>query len=670
MARSNIRLLWILLFAACVLAVVLKTAAPWLTAFPANWQLPITTWVAALTSPVFAWMQPAGRAMAAGLDIPLRLIRAILLWVPWPAFRLFFMALSAYASGWRLAVFCMLALSYLVVTGYWAPSMNTLAIIAIAVPISVVAGFAMGALAHRFKRLAPPIEGLLDLMQTVPAFAYLIPMLLVFGFGPAAGLVANIVYALPPMVRNTMLGLAQVPQAVLDAADMSGATRRQKFWLAEIPTALPRLLVGVNQTIMSALSIVIIVAVIGGFDDIGWAVLSAMRRAEMGNSLMSGLVIVLLAILLDRITLGLATRARNGPTTLSSGQFGRISLGVLVLGLGLKALFPGADFLPEKIGSDLADMLDDTLLAFVTWSAPFFAGLRNGVTYGLMLPLRIGVAGAASPAVWGFALTPVLLAGYVAVTAILAACAGRRWLAVVFVGLMFFTGLPGFPWFGFILAVTLLAHGGGGPRLALFAFVALLVILLAGLWLPLMQSAYLVVIAVTICLLIGGALGVWAAQNDAVSRILQPVNDTLQTMPQFVFLIPALMLFKVGEFTALIAIVLYAIVPPIRYVEQGLRTVPVDVVEAARQMGTTPRQLLWQVKMPMARPAILLGLNQTIMAALSMLVIAALVGTRDLGQQVFVALGKADPGLGIVAGLSIAAVALIADRMLRGYAVK
>ena len=121
--------------------------------------------------------------------------------------------------------------------------------------------------------------------------------------------------------------------------------------------------------------------------------------------------------------------------------------------------------------------------------------MRNGVTYGLMLPLRIGVAGAASPAVWGIALTPLLLAGYVAATVALAACAGRRWLAVAFAGLMFFTGLPGFPWFGFILAVTLLAHGGGGPRLALFSFVALLVILLAGLWLPLMQSAYLIVIA-------------------------------------------------------------------------------------------------------------------------------------------------------------------------------
>ena len=667
---SGLRLLWILLFAACVLATLLKTAAPWLTAFPASWQLPITTWVAALTSPVFTWMQPAGRAMAAGLDMPLRLIRAILLWVPWPAFMLFLAALSAYASGWRLAVFCVLALGYLVMAGYWAPSMNTLAIIAIAVPISVLAGFAMGALAHRFKRLAPPIEGLLDLMQTVPAFAYLIPMLLVFGFGPAAGLVASIIYALPPMVRNTMLGLAQVPPTVLDAADMSGATPGQKFWLAEIPTAMPRLLVGVNQTIMSALSIVIIVAVIGGFDDIGWAVLAAMRRAELGNSLMSGLVIVLVAVLLDRITLGLATRSRSTTARMSRRLFGGISLAALILGLGLKALFPGTDFLPDKMGDDIARALDHGLLAFVTLTAPFFATFRDGVSYGLMLPLRIGVVGAASPAVWGFTLTPLLLAGYVAVILGLAALAGRWKMAVLFAGLIFFTGLPGFPWFGFILAVTLLAYGGGGPRLALFSFASLVVILLAGLWLPLMQSAYLVAIAVTICLLIGGALGVWAAQNDTVSRILRPINDTLQTMPQFVFLIPALMLFKVGEFTALIAIVLYAIVPPIRYVEQGLRTVPADVVEAARQMGTTTGQLLWQVKMPMARPAILLGLNQTIMAALSMLVIAALVGTRDLGQQVFVALGKADPGLGIVAGLAIAAVALIADRMLRGYAEK
>ena len=139
---------------------------------------------------------------------------------------------------------------------------------------------------------------------------------------------------------------------------------------------------------------------------------------------------------------------------------------------------------------------------------------------------------------------------------------------------------------------------------------------------------------------LGGALGVWAASNDRVSHILRPINDALQTMPQFVFLIPALMFFKVGEFTALIAIMLYAIVPPIRYVEHGLRNVRPDVVEAARQMGATPAQLLWQVRLPLARPVVMLGLNQTIMAAISMLVIAAMVGTRDLGQLVIKVLGK------------------------------
>ena len=138
-------------------------------------------------------------------------------------------------------------------------------------------------------------------------------------------------------------------------------------------------------------------------------------------------------------------------------------------------------------------------------------------------------------------------------------------------------------------------------------------------------------------------------------------------MPQFVFLIPALMFFKVGEFTALIAIVLYAVVPPIRYVEHGLRHVDAGVMEAVTQIGTTPWQRLWHVRLPLALPVIMLGVNQTIMAALSMLAIAALVGTRDLGQQVYVALGKADAGMGLVAGLSIAFIAIVSDRLIHAW---
>ena len=149
-----------------------------------------------------------------------------------------------------------------------------------------------------------------------------------------------------------------------------------------------------------------------------------------------------------------------------------------------------------------------------------------------------------------------------------------------------------------------------------------------------------------------------------------PINDTLQTMPPFVLLIPVLMLFKVGEFTAMLAIISYAIVPPIRYVEHGLRSVPENITEAATQVGCTPWQTLVQVKLPIAMPIIMLGLNQTIMYGLAMLVIAALVGTQGLGQQIYLALTLADMGGGIVTGVSMALIAMVADRILQGYSRK
>jgi len=316
--------------------------------------------------------------------------------------------------------------------------------------------------------------------------------------------------------------------------------------------------------------------------------------------------------------------------------------------------------------------MNNWVLALVRQYADPLETFKNAVLYYFMLPLRIGMVGAVTPYSWGIALTPTVSAGYaITILGIAAGLAARfGWrpaLAVIAAGLFFYFGFVAFPWPAFFVLVGLLAWRMAGWRIALFALLGLAFMLLTGLWVPLMMSTYLCGVAVLLCLLIGGALGLWAAHNDHVSAVLQPINDTLQTMPQFVFLIPALMFFKVGEFTALIAIMLYAIVPPIRYVEHGLRNLRPDVVEAARQMGCTPRQLLWQVKLPLALPVIVLGLNQTIMAALSMLAIAAMVGTRELGQQVYIALGKADAGLGLIAGLSIALLAMISDRMLRGW---
>jgi len=217
------------------------------------------------------------------------------------------------------------------------------------------------------------------------------------------------------------------------------------------------------------------------------------------------------------------------------------------------------------------------------------------------------------------------------------------------------------------MVVTLLAWQIGGIRVASLSVLGWLFMLFTGIWPQAMLSVYLCLAAVVFCLIVGGALGIWASQNSRVSAFLRPINDTLQTMPLFVILIPFLMFFQIGEFTSFLAIIAYAIVPCIRYTEHGLRNVPESIVEAARSMGTTRRQLLWEVKMPLAVPEIMLGLNQTVLFALAMLVITALVGSKGLGQSVYIALSSADAGKGLVAGLGMALIAIIADRIIQSW---
>ncbi len=667
---------WCALIVLAALCLVLKADFPWLVTFPKEWTFPLAAGVNTVTDVAVAVVQPAFRALSAALEAPMRGARLVLAWLPWPAVMLAMAALAMKSSGIRLAVFAVLALTYIMLAGYWPQSMNTLSLVLLAVPISTVAGFGLGVLGHASLRVRPVLSGALDLMQTVPAFAYLIPLLLLFGFGPVVGLIASAIYATPPMVRNTMLGLDCVPPAISEAGLMSGCTRRQQFWHVEVPTALPQILVGFNQTTMAALSMVIVAAIIGGFEDIGWEVLSSMRKAELGQSILSGLVIALLAILIDRLTLGFANRRPNGPTPAMTWMTGRRLAIVLivagVLAIAVRILWPAGTLLPATGLRMQVGGVNLWLLGLVRDYAWFFNGLRNGVLYCLLLPLKIGISGAAVPAIWGFTFSPlastVYAAGVLLASALLMQRAGwRPALALLVAGTLLYTGFLGFPWPVFILGIALLALQVSGLWLAVFAAAGFLLILVNGLWGALIQSLYLCTLAVLLCLVIGGTLGVWAAYSERVSHILKPICDALQTMPQFVFLIPALMFFKVGEFTALIAIMLYAIVPPIRYVEHGLRHVRADVIEAVEQMGATPAQTLFQAKLPLALPVIMLGLNQTIMASLSMLAIAALVGTRDLGQAVYVALSNADAGMGLIAGLSIAFLAILADRLVQAW---
>jgi glycine betaine/proline transport system permease protein len=185
-----------------------------------------------------------------------------------------------------------------------------------------------------------------------------------------------------------------------------------------------------------------------------------------------------------------------------------------------------------------------------------------------------------------------------------------------------------------------------------------------------MLSVYLCGIAVVFCFIMGTSLGIWAAHNSIVSAIVRPINDTLQTIPLFVILIPFVMLFKIGDFTALLAIIIYAIVPSVRYAEHGIRNLSSEVIEASKMMGSTKMQLLFFVKIPLAMPVIMLGLNQTIMYGIAMLVIAALIGTNGLEQIVFIGLTDGNMGKGLIAGISLAIIAMIADQMTASWSVK
>ena len=665
---------WIGVGLFAVACFMLRDSLPWLQAYPNAWVIPLGDAINAAMAWFVANFKWLFRALSWLLDWPMLWVQQLLHALPWPAVVILVGLLAHRVGGIRLSVFTTVALGYMLVVGYWAESMNTLSLVAVSVPLSIAIGLFLGIAAYRSPRVDRIVQPTLDLMQTVPAFAYLIPILFLFGFGPVVGLIASAIYAAPPMVRNTILGLKQVPPDIVESGDMSGCTPRQRFWLVELPTSMPQIMVGINQTTMAALSMVIIAAIIGGFDDIGWEVLSTMRKAQFGQSVLAGLVIALLAMVLDRLSAGLS-RLRERPLAATASLFERhayllLAVAAVIITVAAAQVAPALARYPETLVFYPAEPLNDA----VTWLVRNYHGamdaLKNNTMFYLLLPVRIGLSQAVSPFSWGFELTSTMVWGYAIGATVAGLLALRRfgWRGLVGVaviaGLLFY-GTTGTPWPVFMAVVTLIAWQAGGPRVALFALLSMLFMLVNGVWEKAMLSVYLCGAAVLVSVVVGGLIGIWAAHNDTVSRVVRPINDTLQTMPQFVLLIPVLMLFKVGEFSALLAVIAYAIVPPIRYFEHGLRNVSPAVVEAAKQSGCTTLQLLFEVKLPMALPVIMLGLNQTIMYGLGMLVIAALVGTQGLGQAVYLALGKADMGMGVITGLSIALVAMVADRILQ-----
>jgi glycine betaine/proline transport system permease protein len=635
--------LWIgALLASFILYAVAGNWLPeWMLDYPRPWRVPVAKQISAFMS----WLledatfglftfKEFTRGIAWVLELPLDLATSLLATgltsgygsnavrlappLSWIAVVGIVTAIGHFARNWKLAALAAGCFLYLAAFGQWHSAMVTLSSIAIAVPFGVAGGLLLGIAGHRWRWFERAITPLLDLMQTIPIFAYLVPILFLFGFGPVAAMIGTIIYAMPPMVRVTMLALRSVPDEIAEFGRMAGCTRRQLTWKVLIPAARPGLMVGVNQVIMLSLNMVIIASMIGA-GGLGYDVLTSLRRLDVGAGLEAGVAIVVLAIALDRLSQAFAARVSAVHHRPPGGLLYRHRWSLAVLALIAVTYAAGL----------LVTPVQQYPPAWQVTTGAFWGGLVQWINVNFFDSLE--------------AFKTALL------------------LNVLIPFKRFLLALP-WPWVMAMLALA--GYQLGGWRLAALTVALSAFVVVTGQWGNAMETVYLCGISVMFAALLGIPIGIAAAGNERLWRIVQTSIDTLQTLPSFVYLIPVVMLFRVGDFSAMIAIVAYAIAPAIRYTAHGIRRIDPQLVEAGVVAGCSRRQLLWKIRLPLAMPEIMLGINQTIMLALSMLVITALVGTRDLGQEVYVALTKADTGRGIVAGLCVAFIAIIADRLI------
>jgi glycine betaine/proline transport system permease protein len=257
--------------------------------------------------------RPTFQAMKVPVEALLDGVSAVLLWMPPVAFIALVAVLAWRVAGWRIGALAAVSFTLIGMVGLWDLTMVTLSMVAASVLVCLIIGLPLGILAARSDRFQGALRPLLDVMQTTPAFVYLVPVVMLFSIGTVAGVIATIIFALPPLIRLTDLGIRQVPDDVIEAADAFGSSEREVLFKVRLPLALPTIMAGVNQTIMLALSMVVIAALIGA-GGLGRPVVEGLNALRIGQAGIGGLAIVLLAIVLDRLTqaFGEGTAAKRG----------------------------------------------------------------------------------------------------------------------------------------------------------------------------------------------------------------------------------------------------------------------------------------------------------------------------------------------------------------------
>ena len=603
--------------------------------WPRSWELPIQEPVDDFfewTGDAFAWFfNPISDFIDAGLAG----IDTFLLWLPWPVVVAAASMLGLRLGGRWLGLFCGAAALFIGLNGFWDSAMLTLSVVGVSVIIAVGLGVPVGVFAAFSSRFESVVRPILDTMQVLPAFVYLIPALVLFGVSGTQGIFLTVVYSIPPVIRLTNLGIRQVPQAAVETAHSHGSTTSQTLFQVQLPLAKSSIMVGINQTIMMAVSMVIITALVG-VEGLGRDVWLSLREVDAGEGLESGIAIVLLAIILDRFSYALV---KSGPNSSESvlavsqradetaaqkiqNMAARYTLpiagvGLIAILLVLGSLFGSLRDFPDELTFSMADPVNRVF----DWMAVNLYFITSWVRDTLFREL-----------------------GYSPIHTLL------LWL----------------PWPALMVVAAGLACFIAGRRAALLALVGLAFAGIGGVWDATMDTLSQVLTAGVFTVVVGVALGILAAQSRTFESVLRPILDTMQTMPIFVYLIPVIMLWGVGPLVGIIATSVYALPPVIRMTSLGIKEVPAQVIETALSHGSTGLQTMLQVKIPLAFPTIMMGVNQTIIMVLAMVIIAGLVGGGGLGQEVFINSIWLRMGHGLVAGMTIVFMAMVLDRMTQG----
>ena len=543
--------------------------------------------------------------------------------VPWTAMAAVVAVIGYYLGGWRLAVLGGGTMVWTALIGQWEIAMQTMSVLAIAAPLAFVIGLSLGIAAWKYTWVDRGIKPVLSVLQTLPFFTYLLPAVIFFKVGPTAGAVATTIYAIPPMILMTSLGLQKVSPEVVEAGKMSGCSRFQMLRYVYIPSARTEILVGVNQVIMLCLAMVVLTAFIG-MPGLGAKLLAMMGSFKLGRSFEIGVTIVLLAVTLDRMSKAWVVKQpshfERGTSWWRRHMTLVLAVGVFVGFTLLSLVFPiaaeigrGQDFSQGKeLDNLIKRFLDIEAVKATTWF------LRGFLNVQILIPFRNFMLSIPTPAL--------------------------------------------------ILLVAAFALALAGRKQAIYALVFFSLVALSGWWDRAIITLYSVISAVSLAALIGLPIGIIAARSERWSNRVLLACDTAQTFPSFVYLIPAIMLFGITDIAVIFSILIFAMVPLTRYTIEGLRTVPPEMTEAADMAGATRMQKLWKVQLPLALPTMAVGFNQAIMFAFFMVIIAAFIGTQDLGQELQRTLAGTDLGKNFVLGICVSLMALTFDLTIMKWA--